>query len=287
VLTRGAEYRTGLLEALSFRFVIRCSDPSLGRYVESLLSSLSVEPSTAETGAHLYAMTCLQSGDVDLFRDETPIARVPDATSAVGWLLWDLNQEAVRSTSDRLLFHAGGVQSGDCGVLLPAQSGSGKSTLVTALVQAGCGYLSDELVALSLSTGQLLPYPKPVTLKTGSFPFFEALRPAGAPGSDGQEPGEWLVRPEDIRSGSVGQACNPTLVVTPHYVAGAPTRLRQLPPDEAFLALALNTVNLEKLGATGAQLLGNLVEVCTSYELVMSDPDEATGLVLDLLGRTS
>jgi hypothetical protein len=287
VLTRDAEYPTSAFGALSFRFVIHCSDLSLARYVGSLLSSLAVEPSTAGTDAHLYALTRLPGGGVDLSRNETRIAQLPDAMSAVGWLLWDLNQEAVRSTSDRLLFHAGGVQSGDFGVLLPAPSGSGKSTLVTALVQAGCGYLSDELVAFSLLTGQLLPYPKPVTLKPGSFPFFEALRPPGAPGSDGQEPGKWLVRPDDIRSGSVGHACNPRLVVTPRYVAGAPTRLRRLPPDEAFLALALNTVNLERLGARGARLLGNLVEVCASYELVMSDPEAATGLVFELLGQTS
>ncbi|HVA09488.1 MAG TPA: hypothetical protein VNG12_22395 [Acidimicrobiales bacterium] len=289
VLTSEAEYHSPPLEALSFRFMIHGNEPLLGEYLETLLSSLAGGPSSGGPGdVHHYAVVGKPGGDVDLFRDEIRIAQLTDAWSAVAWLLWDLNQEVVRSTADCLLFHAGGLQSGDTGILLPAPSGSGKSTLVTALVRAGLGHLSDELVAFNLMSERLLPFPKPITLKSGSFHFFEALRPLDAPGPVAGPRGpvaEWFIRPDDIRWGSVGSACPPEIVVAPRYVTGAPTTLRSLSPDEAFLALALNTVNLDRVGADGARVLGNLVERCACYELVMSDPSEAAELVLGLLGE--
>lgn len=68
----------------------------------------------------------------------------------------------VDASGDHLLFHAGAVQGANGGVMLPGVSGSGKSTLVAGLVRGGLGYLSDEVVAVSLSEPLMLPYPKAI-----------------------------------------------------------------------------------------------------------------------------
>ena len=75
----------------------------------------------------------------------------------------------------------------------PGASGSGKSTLTAGLARAGLGYLTDELAALDLASGQLLPYPKPITVKPGSFAV--AARDGPGPGPESRSrrraPARW------------------------------------------------------------------------------------------------
>jgi hypothetical protein len=181
------------------------------------------------------------------------------------------------------------VQMGPTGVLLPAPSGAGKSTTVAGLVHAGFEYLSDELVALDVSAQRLLhPFPKPLTLKPGSFDVVRAmdpgLDPAGHPESSGYVGYEWNIPPDRIRKGSVGSLCLPAVVVVPQFVAGARTALTPLAADDAFLALALNTVNLDTLGGRGAVLVHDLVERCDCYTLEIGDLSTACRLMLELVG---
>jgi len=269
------------MQGLSFRFAVRCTDQRLGLHLESLLAPLRV----TGPAAHWYSLVTRSAGRVDVRLDDTTVASLPDAQSAAAWLLWDLNRAVVDASSEHLLFHAGGVQAGDSGVLLPAPSGSGKTTLVAALVQAGLGYLSDEVIALTGSGAQLLPYSKPLTLKAGTFELLRGLQPAFEPAPTGLVGDEWHLRPTDIRADAGGGPCRPKVIVCPRYVPGAVTTLRRLEPTEAFLAIMVNTVNLKSHGARGVQLLADLVEQCDTYQLEMSDLREARRIVLGLLPR--
>ena len=106
--------------------------------------------------------------------------------------MWDVNRSAAEASGEHLLFHAGALDAGGTGVLLPGTSGSGKSTLTAGLARAGLGYLTDELAALDLRSGQLLPYPKPITLKAGSFAVLPELDPdAGRSPGLGTGAGRW------------------------------------------------------------------------------------------------
>jgi hypothetical protein len=60
--------------------------------------------------------------------------------------------------------HAGVVAFGAAAVLLPGRSLSGKSTLTAELVRAGATYYSDEFALLDVA-GQVLPYPRPISLR--------------------------------------------------------------------------------------------------------------------------
>jgi hypothetical protein len=220
-------------------------------------------------------------------RDGHLVAECQRAPDALGWLLWDVNRSAAEASGEHLLFHAGAVQADRSGVLLAGPSGSGKSTLCAALALAGLAYLSDELVALDLDTGWLLPYPKPITLKPG--PGISALRDLDPARSDAlTEPGagadeEWHVPVGDGGVGRIGGPCAPGFVVLPCYQPGAPTTLTSLTQTQAFMQLATNIVNFKKLGDAAIVALGALVARCECAALTMSDLREARSLVLDFV----
>jgi hypothetical protein len=207
---------------------------------------------------------------------------------AVGWLVWDVNRLAAELSGEHLLFHSGGLEASGVGILVPAASGSGKSTLTAGLVRAGLGYLSDELVALDLDLhpagsgpGRLLPYPKPITVKPGSFGVLADMAPEML---DGDGDGEWLVPVGDGTGRRVGGACEPGFVIVPRYDPSAETALVRLSETEAFFTLALHAVNLLAHGPAGSEALGRLAAECACYALAFSDLGAACELVLDVVG---
>jgi hypothetical protein len=247
--------------------------------VERLLASLQ-QPGVP---THCYSLETTASGGIELSLNDTRIAQLARTSDAIDWLLWDINRAAAEASNEHLLFHAGGVQIGDTGMLFPAPSGSGKSTLVAGLVRAGLAYLSDELMALTSPGVQLVPYPKPLSLKAGSFAVLSDLRPASDAVSSGYVGEEWYLPVQDIRHGTVGHRCEPRFVIVPRFTPDGVTALTPLPRTDAFLALATNSVNLDDHGAEGAQMLGDLVARCACFQLEMSDLGQACHLVMGLV----
>jgi hypothetical protein len=136
-----------------------------------------------------------------------------------------------------------------------------------------------------MATGRLVPYPKPITLKPGSFDVLSDMAPAACRGR-GRDPWageEWHVAVGTGTGRRIGRACKPGVVVVPRYVAGAGTALTALSATEAFFALAVNAVNLVPHGSVGTRALGRLAAMCPCFALTMSDLDEACRLVLELV----
>ncbi len=274
-------HRTPSLNALSYRFAVRSDDRRLGRHVESLLEGLREERAGApEPAEHWYSLTASRDGTIDVVRDGEPVAYAQRPGDAVAWLVWDVNRSAAEAGRHHLLFHAAGLQDGDAGVLVPGASGSGKSTLAAGLVRTGFTYLSDELVALDIDGGHLLPYAKPITVKPGSSGALSDMRPPVVGGADDLWAGEeWLLAVGDGVCRPVGGPCLPEFVVVPRYEPGHATQLTPLSETEAFVALAVNAVNFVEHGSDGARALGELVTRCECVALTMSDLDDAVELV--------
>lgn len=284
------------LKALSFRFTVRCDDAVLGVHIDALLSSLreaedhAEEPvhAVAEPSPHRYSVTSspTRGGVVDVRRDDQLVQHEVAPRAAVGWLVWDINRLAAELSGEHLLFHSGGLEASGAGILVPAVSGSGKSTLTAGLTRAGLGYLSDELVALELPgaglpAGRLLPYPKPITVKPGSFGVLSDMAPAQL---DGEGDGEWQVPVGPGTGRRIGEPCEPVFVVVPRYDEAAATALVPMSETEAFFTLALHAVNLLPLGTIGSEALGALASQCACYTLTYSELDAACELVLGLAG---
>lgn len=291
-IERGWAHRTPALCALSSTFVVCTDDPWLGRQVDEILAGLRGPVADAPV-EHCYTLTASDppapAGSVDVARDGEELARGLPWGDALGWVVWEVNREAARAGGEHLLFHAGAVEVDGVGVLLPGASGSGKSTLVAGLVRHGFGYLTDELVAVHMGNGRLLPYPKPITVKPGSFRVLGAMDPDVGPTS-GRQPWaghEWQVAVGDAVGRPIGAACTPGVVVLPHYDAEVETALTPLSDTDAFFALALHAVNLMAHGSDGTRVLGQLAKGCRCFSLTMSDLDEACRLLMAVVSTSA
>jgi hypothetical protein len=282
----GWAHRTQNLSGLSYRFAVRADDELLGRLADAVLAGLR-DPCDAAPIEHWYSLTASDAalGTVDVTCDDGELARGQHPGDALGWVVRDVNRAAAEASGCHLLLHAGGVEAGGTGVLIPGASGSGKSTLVAGLVRSGLGYLTDELAALDMASGKLMPYPKPITVKSGSFAVLSDMGPdvCRGPGHGPWAGEEWQLAVGEGTGRRVGGPCEAGVVVVPRYDATAETALTPLSATQAFLALAVNAVNLIPHGSAGTRALGRLAVRCRCFSLTVSDLDAACRLVLGLV----
>lgn len=193
----------------------------------------------------------------------------------------EINQYLVGQLANRLLLHAAAATYGKRAIILPATAGAGKTSLVAGLVQRGCGYLTDELVIIHRRTNSIVPFPKAMSLKEGSFALFESL----GPDPTGPEYDRvWYLDPERLRPGSVVKRPTPIgWVVLPRYEAGATTRIESLTVGETVLGLFENTVNIARHKEKGLDRLIGIAKKAPGYRLVFGDLDEACEAVLGIV----
>jgi hypothetical protein len=271
-------YSSPAFEGLSFRFAVRASDPVLGRYLEAVLAPLR----SRKAASHHYSLVTARGGSVEVFLDDTMIARAGDRAEAAAWVLWHLNRAVVDASGEHILLHAGAVRAGDAGIIVPAPMSSGKTTLVAGLVQRGLGYMTDEVVALTADGSTLLPFPKALSVERGSLAvlFGSGGRPGPAPDLGGDQ---FHVVPDDLRPGSAAGPCAPAMVIAPRYRPGRPSTLVPMDGAEAVLELSTNAVNLDRHGGRGLRVLAAVAERCACYRLEVSDLDDACRLVAGAL----
>ncbi len=119
--------------------------------------------------------------------------------------------------------------------------GAGKSTLAAALLRAGLGYLTDEIVAID-----------PVTGRRGALPEVPLARPRArtpgprAPAARRSIVGDaLLVTPEVIRAGGVATSARPRWIVFPRYERDASTTLEPMRAPAALAAIARHSFHLD------------------------------------------
>jgi hypothetical protein len=119
--------------------------------------------------------------------------------------------------------HAGVVDAGGCGIVIPGRSFTGKSTLVAELVRLGATYVSDEYAVLDPS-GLVHPFAKPLSIRTGRHDPLGQLVPVP----------QALVAEAPVRAG---------LIVLTSYASEAQWRPSIRSRAEGALALLQNTVS--------------------------------------------
>lgn len=179
-----------------------------------------------------------------------------------------------------LLVHGGVVAIDGAGLLLPAAPGSGKTTLVAGLIAAGWRYLSDEVAVLDPDEGILLPFPRSLCVKPGSYPSLAPLYPALAsaptyPRLDGERVA-YLAPPD----GSRPDAPVPLrFIVLPRYLAGRPTTLQPLPRPLALRRLLLQSFNAHRHGARALAAAVTALHEVSCFSLIVGDLESAVGLL--------
>jgi hypothetical protein len=119
--------------------------------------------------------------------------------------------------------HAGVVDVGGCGIVIPGRSYTGKSTLVAELVRLGAKYLSDEYAVLD-PNGLVQPFAKPLSIRAGRHDRLGQLVPVPAT----------QVAEAPVETG---------LIVLTSYAPGARWRPSARSRAEGAFALLQNTVS--------------------------------------------
>ncbi len=255
--------RLGPYAALDLRFTIECHDSkAIAAEIERALDSMAVPPPGA--GPTDDATMIVWSDGVGGWNldDETGRLNASDQSVITDFLLWQVTRLAVERSSRYLIVHASAVARDGIAVAFPAQANSGKSTLATILVEAGYDYLTDEATAIDLDTGELVAYPKPITLDPGSQRLLAHLDPDGLAG----ESSKWRIAPTDVRPGSVVERAVLTHLVVPTFEPGADNALVPIATIDAVIALLGGAFNLAEHGDRLDDIVA-LVEGCTTYSL--------------------
>ncbi len=192
-----------------------------------------------------------------------------------------INLHVVEHLGDRLVLHGAGVTWRGRSLILPAPSGNGKSTLTAGLVERACGYLTDELVILHPRLDTVVPFPKALSLKQGSFERFESLGPEP---TGPEHDRVWYLDAERLRPGSVVKTPTPIgWILFPRFEPGAKTRIQALTVGETVLGLFENTVNLALHKERGLDRLIAIAQEAPGYRLVFGDLDDACSAILEIV----
>ena len=220
------------------------------------------------------------------FEGEEPFNPLP-GDQGFPLLEWGLNWCVYGQCHQHLTLHAAVLERHGRALLLPAPSGSGKSTLCAALSFSGWRLLSDELALVEPRHCELIPLPRPVSLKNASIDVIRRFAPHVEFGSMVQETAKGVVAhfpPPEAAVRASEQRALPGWVVFPKYLADAPARLVPLERARAFMQLIENAFNYDIYGAEGFDLLGTLVDQSACYSFEYGDLEQAVAL-FDRLGR--
>ncbi len=211
------------------------------------------------------------------FDGRQPFKPLP-ASQGLAFFEWGLNWVIAQHAHQFLILHAAVLAHGDRALILPGPPGAGKSTLCAALMLSGWRLLSDEMALIDLSTGQLLPVVRPVSLKNESIDiirqrFSEAV--LGPPALDTAKGTVAHLKPkrEDIQA--MAQPATPRWLVFPRYQSGAATHLTAHGKGQGFLYLAENAFNYSVHGSEGFHALGAMMQHCDCFDFRYSDLDQA------------
>jgi len=163
-------------------------------------------------------------------------------------------------------------------VAIVGASGSGKSTLTAALLHRGWRLLSDELTLIDPQTCEMIPMPRPVSLKNASIEVMQRFAPGIEFGSEVRETSKGLVAhfaPPAPAVAAQAQRAAPGWVVFPRYVPDAPAKLAPMERSRSMMGLIENAFNYDIFGDEGFALLGDLVERSGCYSFSYGQLEEA------------
>jgi len=215
------------------------------------------------------------------FDDMQPFTPMP-GEQGFALLEWGLNWCVSSHCHQYLMMRSAVIERNGRALVLPAPSGSGKSTLCAALVYGG-GWrlLSDEMALLDPATGQLVPLPRPVSLKNASIEAIRGFAPEAVFGDEVRETNKGRIAHVRPPAECVTQAARPALpgwIVLPQFAAGESAQLEPLSRARAFMALIDNAFNYEIHARKGFATLAAMVDRSRAFTFRYSSLAEAVSV---------
>jgi HprK-related kinase A len=210
------------------------------------------------------------------------------ANQAFAMLEWGLNWCVSSHCHQYLIVHAASVERSGFALLLPGPPGSGKSTLCAGLVSHGWRLLSDELTLLNLTTGHVVPLPRPVSLKNASIDAIRNFSPGaelGPPVHDTVKGSVAHMKPPTDSVRRANEVARPRWIVLPRYEVGAQTHLLPLSRARAFMHLADHAFNYDVHGRRGFELLAQVIAGSDCFEFEYGALEDAVAVFDSVAGR--
>lgn len=203
---------------------------------------------------------------------------------------WGLNWCISGYSHQFLIIHAAVVEKNSKALILPGSPGSGKSTLCAALINKGWRLLSDELTLVDCLTGNIVPAPRPVSLKNESIKLIANAFPSNGFSPvvhDTLKGSVCLMKPPTEAVSRANEIALPCLVIFPKFQQHLSMQLTPLSKAEAFMKLADLSFNYSVLDAEGFEVLANLIERSHVYDFIYDgDFDQAAACFERLLDDT-
>jgi hypothetical protein len=272
------------MRALDLQFAVRSTDPTVGVTIAQLFGALIDAAPGPVTCAYSVVGGEPGATGFTVYAGQQVVGQTATTNGVISLLLWDLNRRAVASSSRFLPVHAAAVSFAGKAVLVPGPSGTGKTTLAAGLVKSGCTYLTDEVVAIERSTGEVVPYMKPLAIKEGSRAALSAVGIECVSRLD-EESEPWYVEPDQQAAVAVARRCPPGFIVLLRYSEGAPTTVASLPRSAALVALAQSSFQTLHPGSRGLELLAKVARRCRCLELRSGDLAAACHRLLESMQR--
>jgi energy-coupling factor transporter ATP-binding protein EcfA2 len=266
---------------------------------DALLSALGDGPSSGESGRSLdgpdgeepRALTVRveveDDGAYALWVDGLCVSKGNGLWNCEDDLLHRLNGWVLGSDRARLHVHAALVEWDGAAVLVVGPTGAGKSTLAAHLTRAGWVYHTDEMTGLDADhPTRAHSFPRPVSLKRGSWSLFADLPSVGEVKNVAPTQGRVHVAPAELGPLRRVTAAEIGVVVfldararTP---AEAPSRLRPIGSSDAVERLVADSLDLGRLGVAGMETLIGLTAQTSQYQLDSGDLAIAARLLQDV-----
>lgn len=191
---------------------------------------------------------------------------------------WGLNWCIANHCHQYVMVHAAVIERGGRAALLAAPPGSGKSTLCAALINRGWRLLSDELALIDPVSLQLVPVPRPVSLKNASIDVIRRYVTGAVMGPLARDTHKGTVTHLRAPEASIAQAeelARPAWVVFPRYVAASPPALEPLSKARTVVGLMENSFNYSHLAQRAFDTVVALVDRCACFEFSYGELDDA------------
>lgn len=267
---------------LAYRFRIRTASAGAAELVRRALGACAESHPAGDVPTYQLELREGERTTARLVLDGEPLLRNTAPADAFSHMVWHVMNEAVTAAEPRfLIVHAGVVLAPDgSAVVLPAASGGGKTTLTAGLVRAGFAFLSDEMAAIDPESHEVIPVPRSLFVKSGTFEALEMSPPEISSDARLFLDGIWPVAPGDLRAGSLGGPATVRTVVAPAYRPGSDTTIEPISRASGLTELARNAFNLEAFGGSrGVRLLGEIVSEARCYRLAVGPLSEAVAAV--------
>lgn len=199
---------------------------------------------------------------------------------------WGLNWTIGSHLHRYLILHSAVVEKCGKGVLLAAISGSGKSTLAAELALQGWRLFSDELALIDGPDLQLVPHPRPISLKNQSIDVIRRRHPNAIFGPVAKDTHKGTIAhlsaPDDAIDRAV-ETVRPNYIVFPKWAAGTPLRVAPIAPGQTAMRLIDQSFNYPILGRPGFERLADLVQAAEAWEIEYSSLDEMNDALDELI----